>query len=594
MLNDPLDPSVSETVWMIASQLCKTASIIVICEYFMHQQPSPILVVYPTEASAESFSKEKLSPSISETPCLKGLIKDHRSRDANNTTLNKRFPGGNITMSGSNSPSGLRQRSKRVVIMDELDAFEDNKEGDPVELADKRAETFGNAVKLKSSTPTVRGASRIEKIFNESDQQRFFCPCPKCGAYQVLRWSQVKWPEDKPEEAYYECEKQDCASKLTDQERMAMIRKGEWRATAPFRGVRGRHLSGLYRLMGKKKAFRNYLHEFVSGFLKAKKKGKSSLMAWTNTFLAETFAEETVKANPHALHERREVYTVPNKVLVVTAGCDVQSDRVEIEIVGWGKDEESWGLQYIVVPGRYDDPETWAGVDAILGQKIEREDGVTLTIAAAIVDSGAFQDHVLKYTRSKTARRIFGGKGVNASGHPVLSSVSHGNKLRAPQYRIGTDTAKGIIADRLQLLESGPGYMHFPQEPSAGYGLKYFDMLTAEEFRVIWRKGVMYREWVKLDNRRNEALDCRVYALAALYHLNPNWLRLEKNLAEIKPSQKVVPKTETQSQASEPPTQDRGTEAAGTAVAAPDVAVARKKVAVRRPVLGGMMRFRPY
>jgi phage terminase large subunit GpA-like protein len=532
MLDDVLDPTVSETVWMVASQLCKTASLVLITEFFIHQQPASILAVYPTLASAEAFTKEKLMTSIRETPCMKGLIKDSRSRDSENTMLNKRFPGGNLTVCGSNSPSGLRQRSKRIILKDEIDAYEDNKEGDPCDLADRAAMTFHDAVKLSSSTPTIRGMSRIEKLFETSDKQRFFCACHKCGHQQTLKWACVKWPsEDRTAEAYYECEQ--CQAPWTDAQRIAAIDAGEWRATAPFRGVRGRHLNGIYRVMGKKKAYASYLHEFVENFLKAKRKGKHALQTWVNIFLAETYESTGDRVESDELMKRIESYTeLPASALCITAGFDVQLDRVECEVVAWGAGEESWGVKYLVIPGRYDDAETWRQVSTALNLSFRRADGVSLPISAAIVDSGAFQKHVLKFTKPLFPRRVLAGKGSNIAGSPILGVVSRANSEKAAQLRIGTDTAKGVIMGRLALTEPGPGYMHFTNAKGSGFDSGFFLMLTAEERRVKLKRGHARDEWHKIEGRRNEALDCRVYAMAALYYLNPNFAALEKNLAK--------------------------------------------------------------
>lgn len=587
--------AVSQVVLMFASQLGKTEIVNNICGFFMDADPAPILVVQPTIERAEEWSKERFAPMIRDCPALRDKVKSPRSRDSGNTVLTKNFPGGNIAIAGANAPSGLAARPRRVVLLDEIDRFplSAGTEGDPCALAERRTEDFFNAIIVKTSTPTVKGQSRIEAEFLETDQCKWFCPCPKCGKHQVLMWGQVKWPEDEPELARYECEH--CRQQLTDDERRAMVMDGEWRATAPFKGRRGYWLNGINNVSKHKKGFRNRLHQMADGFVIAKRGGKHKLRTWVNTFLAETFADETEKVEPNSLLGRREGYTAPPaSVLVITAGADVQADRVEIEIVGWGVSEESWALQYVVVPGRYEDPKTWEEVDRVLSQKFDREDGLSLGVSAAIIDSGAFQDHVLKFTRTRFVRHIIAGKGVNAAGHPVLSTVSRSNKLRAPQYRLGTDTAKGIIVGRLKQAEHGPGFMHYPSEVSAGFGREYFNQLTAEEFRTVWRKGALHREWVKDSGRRNEALDCRVYGLAALYHLNPNWSKLAKNLAR----RAVLPIVPTTSDIECPTNEPAGPgiqpAEAATAPTGGEGDPAKKKLVVRRSGIRGIMRFRPY
>lgn len=566
MLDDALDSSAQEVVWMIASQLGKTACLVGITSYFIHQDPTAILVVYPTLDSAKSWSREKLTPTLKETPALRGLVRDARSRDSENTTLNKKFPGGNITVCGANSPSGLRQRSKRVVIQDEIDAFEVNSEGDPMKQADKRAETFHNAVKIKASTPTIKGASRIEALYKDSDQQQWFCPCPRCGQHQTLKWSQVKWPDGKPEEACYECEH--CKAALTDGDRISMILNGEWRPTAPFKGIRGRHMNGLYRVIGRKKSSRSYLHEFAMEAIAAKHRGKFDIMVWVNTFLAETFEDQAEKIEASGLMKRAEAYgpELPDDVLVLTAGVDVQKDRLEVEIVGWGKGDESWGVLYAVIPGNALMPATWCELDTLLSKQWQTVSGRSLHITAACVDSGDFTQEVYTYAKPRFARRIFAVKGSNTAGDPIVSSLRRSNRMRCPVYRIGTDQAKGLIYGRLKIEEPGPGYMHFPQDRKFGFDENYFSMLTAEEIRTEFHKGFPRRVWIKT-RPRNEALDCRVYATAALAILQPDWGLLSKHLArKQKTSQggteKTVDNVETQTPdepPATPPPASRGT-----------------------------------
>ena len=351
MLDDPLDPTVSEIYWMIGSQLGKTLCIIIVIEYYIDHAPTSILAVYPTIDSTRAWMRDKFVPTVKETPRLVGKLKEPRARDSESTALNRKFPGGGLTCVGANSPSGLRQRSKKVVICDEIDAMETTSEGDPLMLADKRAETFFDAVKLKSSTPTLKGSSRIEDGIERSDKQRYFLPCHSCGEFQWIKWSQVKFSFAQPdgtekrdtENTVIVCEK--CGATWTDQQRLAAIASGhkdnppivvngmelraEWRATAPFKGIRGRILSGLYQTIGKKRAFKSYLHQFAENFLTAKHGGKETLQVWTNTFLSETFEVEAEQVEWSPLLERVEDYEgeLPMEVCLLTAACDIQKDR---------------------------------------------------------------------------------------------------------------------------------------------------------------------------------------------------------------------------------------------------------------------------
>lgn len=526
MMDDAIDPTIKEAAWMIASQMGKTACVVNICGFFMDHDATSILVVYPTIDSGKSWTREKFVPMVEETPRLAGKLSDPRSRDAENTTLNKKFPGGNITICGANSPSGLRQRSKRVVIQDEIDAFEMNAEGDPCRQADKRAETFHNAVKIKLSTPTLKGVSRIAARFDESDKQYWFCKCPKCTGKQTLVWEQVRYPNG-PKSAYYEC--LHCQAHLSDHDRIKMIMAGGWEATAPFAGIRGRHLNGLYRVIGKKDLHDNYLEEFVEDYLAAKKEGRSALMVWTNTFLALPFGDEEETIEAKGLMNRAEKYgpELPKQVLVLTAGVDIQADRAEIEVDGWGEGEESWASRYIIMPGNPMTPVFWTDLDTILQSRFKRLDGADLPISAACLDSSAFTEAVYSFCKSRFARRIIAVRGENQPGKPTISNLLRSVKKKCPYLRLGTDTTKALIYSRLKMEAPGPGCMHFPE--GFGFDEAYYQMLTAEEMKLIKVKGFTRRAWHKV-RPRNEALDIRVYSYSALVWLDPDWSALSQRL----------------------------------------------------------------
>lgn len=535
MLDDLCNPEVMETFWMIGAQLGKTECLNSAVGYFIHQSPAPILVVYPTLDSARKWSQKKLSPMLRDTPCLQGRVKDPRSRDSGNTILDKTFPGGDLTAVGANSPAGLRQLSKKIVLQDEIDTYEATSEGDPCELADARAETFHDAVFLKCSTPTLKGQSRVEAGFEKSDQQYWFVPCHECGQHQRLKWGQVKWEDENIADAWYQCEH--CNARWSDQDRIRNIRAGEWRATAPFKGVRGRHLSGLYRLIGKKKAFRSYLHEFVSSFLRAKNKGRHGLMVWINTFLAETWEEETERVSANALVNRREAYPgneIPSGVLAVTCGADLQMDRIEYEIVGWGQGFESWGIEYGQVTGSPLMPATWAAFAERIERKFAIAGGRQSRVHRVFIDSGGqkgFDEAVYRFAKPRSANGVFAIRGSNTKGAvAVPATPSRNNKLRAPVFRLGVDELKRQLLSMLKVDEPGPGFMHWPEDDTAGFDENYFSMLTSEELRVKVVKGFRVTEWHQT-RARNEAWDCRVYNLGAVVHLNPNWAKLKK-LAE--------------------------------------------------------------
>ena len=525
-LNDPI---AAGTILVWAAQMGKTEVMLNAIGYFMDQDPSPILVVYPTIDVAKKWSQKKLNCMIMDSPRLKKRVRDPRTRDSGNTILSKEFRGGSLVVAGSNSPASLRQLSCRCVFQDEIDSFlpSAGQEGDPVFLADARALNFHNAVLFKSSTPTIRGASRIEAAYEESDQRRWHVPCPECGEHQVLKWSQVKWPEGKPEDAFYVCEH--CQAELNDTQRVQMVMNGKWIAEHPERRLRGYHLSGLNRIMGRKKQFTSYLHEFVVQFLDAKHGGRENLKVWTNVFLAESWEERGERISLTTAMEQAEDYKtdpLPASVGVLTCAVDVQKDRLEYEVMGWGISEESWGIERGAIHGDPEKLECWKDLDDLLHRKWNHPSGSRLGIAATCVDSGYATTSVYSFTKPRQNRRIFAVKGSNQNGAPLISKrfLKQG---RTTLFIVGGDVAKDSIFARLRMKEHGPRFMHFPI--GYGYNEEHFRQLTGEEVRTRMKNGFPIRYYKKL-RERNESLDLRVYNLAALEILQPNMERIMEGL----------------------------------------------------------------
>ena len=528
------DPDVQSVCLQWASQTGKTEILNNIVGFFISEEPSPMLILQPTLDMAETWSKDRLAPMVRDTPILTELVADSRARDSGNTVLHKRFNGGHISVAGANSPSSLASRPIRVVLCDEVDRYPNSAgaEGDPVSLAQKRSDTFFNSVHVITSTPTIKGVSRVEAEFGMTDQRRWFCPCPHCGKHQTLEWAQVTWDKDEdgkhlPETAHLVCS--ECNKKITDKQREEMVCKGEWRATAPFSGKRGYHLNGLCSLFPPRKGFKTRLHQAVTQFLDAKHRGTESIKAWTNTFLADTWEEqgETVHSSP--LLARAEPYagTVPQDAVVLTAGIDCQQDRLECEVVAWGLGEECWGIEYKVIIGAITNPATWTQLEEFLGRSWQHESGVQLRIASAMIDTGYQSKIVYDFCKPREVNRVFAIKGVAGANRPIVSRPSRSNSSKVALFSIGVDSAKELIYSRLKIEESGAGYCHFPI--GNGYDDEYFDQLTAEKAVVRVKNGMKTRTWQKT-RARNEALDIRVYALSAFINLNASLDQLAKSL----------------------------------------------------------------
>lgn len=508
------EPGISEVVYMTSSQVGKTEILNNVIGYFSHQDPSPMLMIQPTLDMAETWSKDRLAPMIRDTDVLTDLFKDPKSRDSDNTLLHKKFNGGHITMAGANSPASLASRPIRIVLLDEEDRYpvSAGSEGDPGSLAHKRTTTFWNRLLVSASTPTNEGESKIEARYEQSDQRRFYVPCPECGASQVLSWAQIKFEKKKPETTYYECKH--CKAKLQESDKIWMLTRGEWRAEAVSKDIAGFHISELYSPWVK-------WSEMVANFLKAKRLPET-LKVWVNTSLGETWKEATEGIDPTGLLKRKENWgrVAPSGVVVVTIGVDVQADRLECEVIGWGLSQESWSLQYHVFHGKPVDREdqVWKDLDEVRFQQIKRADGALLNVGITAIDSGYSTQTVYEYCKEHEADRVFPIKGASQLGKPLVSKYSKSNKLRVKLFTIGTDTAKQMVYSRLKIHQPGPGYCHFP----ADYPEDYFKQLTAERIQTKFINGHPTRVWVMSKGKRNEALDCRVYGLAALHILNPN------------------------------------------------------------------------
>jgi phage terminase large subunit GpA-like protein len=513
MMDAISDPKIENVVFMTGAQIGKTEIINNIVGYHVHQDPAPMLIVQPTLEMAKSWSQERLAPMLRDTDVLSNIIADPRARDSGNTMLHKVFAGGHLSIAGANSPAGLASRPIRIVLCDEVDRYplSAGTEGDPVSLAKKRASTFWNRKIILVSTPTEKGASRIEAAYQESDQRKFFVPCGDCGQHQVLQWANVRWEEKNPYSAAYVCE--GCGSVWDDAARFRAIKNGEWRATAETTSkTAGFHLNGLYSPW-------TPLYEAVSDFMNSKR-DPMRLKTWVNTFLGETWEEQGEQVDEMDLMDRCENWGehLPEDVLLITAGVDVQDDRLEVEIVGWGRGEETWSLAYETMYGDPSSSELWNRLDITLQQKFDHPTRGEMVIRSVCVDSGGhYTQQVYNYARLRAGRRIFAIKGIGGEGKPIVGRPTKNNIGKINLFPVGTDTAKELVYARLKIREEGDGYCHFP----IGRSDEYFRMLTAEKKVTRYFKGRPRTEWAKI-RTRNEALDCRVYATAALAILNLN------------------------------------------------------------------------
>ena len=552
---DELSPSspIQRVVFMAGAQVGKTESGNNWLGFVIHHAPGPMMMVQPTVDTAKRLSKQRLAPMIEETPVLRERIAESRARDSGNTMLVKEFQGGVLVVTGANSAVGLRSMPVRYLFLDEVDAFpvDVDGEGDPVSLAERRTTTFSRRKIYLSSTPTIKDTSRIEREYLVSDMRRFFVPCPDCGHYQWLRWAQMKWSDGDAKTAAYCCE--ECGVLIDERHKSKMLADGEWRATADGDGkTAGFHLSSLYSPLGWK-SWSSIVEDFL-----AAKNDAPSLKTFVNTVLGETWEEEySTRVGANALAERAELYellTVPAAGLLLTAGVDVQDNRVAFVVRAWGQDEESWLVNHGEIYGDPARPELWKQLDSVLfDTPYTHETGAQLPVRAIAIDSGGhFTHEVYAYARARRDRHVIAVKGMSQPGKAIVSKPTRQDinfknqtiKGGVELWGVGTDTAKATIYGRLKNGdESGAGVYHFPM----GLAETYYEQLTSEKQVTRYSNGFPKRIWIKKEGARNEALDCEVYALAALQYFYTRvnratlWKKLTDKITTAHAAVKIAP-----------------------------------------------------
>ena len=523
------DPSIQRIVFMKSAQVGATEILLNVIGYYIDQDPSPMLVMQPTLQMGQAFSKDRLATMIRDSEKIRDCVKDPRSRDSGNTVLSKKFAGGNLTITGSNSASSLASRPIRVVLADEVDRYEASagSEGDPISLATKRTTTFWNKKIYLCSTPTVKGLSRIETAFEESDKRYYHVPCPECNVKQVLKWKNVVWDENKPETAAYACN--ECGTIINESKKQWMLKHGEWIASEPKSDTAGFHISELYSVW-------STWADMAKSFLEAKKQPEM-LKTWINTALGESWEEQGETIEHEELLERRLNYdseTIPEDVLVLTAGVDTQKDRLELQMVGWGVNYESWVIEYKIFWGDPNAANVWQELDNYLKKRFRTESGRALTISCTCIDSGGHHtNQVYQFTKPRQGRRVFAVKGLSTAGKPIANRPTFVGKNKAVLYGVGSDSAKEAIFAR---LSSEPEYttLHFCSDLDE----EYFKQLTAEKRVTKFVRGKKSLIWKQI-RPRNEALDTLVYNFAAIYILNPNYDTIQERILsqQIKPAE---------------------------------------------------------
>lgn len=552
------EPDVVEIVLMWGAQVGKTDGVEGnILGYIIDHDPQGVIFMHPNMEDARDWSRQKLEPMIAESPSLRAKVAPPRSRDKSSTILRKEFPAGFIMAIASNSPRQTRGRSAAVIVEDECDGIKPGPEGDPGELLWRRARTFPKKKRIRTSTPTIKGHSRIEAAFEASDKRYFWVPCPHCSAMQKMVWAQVKFKNETgdldPDVARYECEH--CGGKIEDRHKLEMLQGGEWRAEAPFVGIAGFHLNAIYSPW-------TTFRELAQNFIRAKR--NHDLQSFINTDLAETWEEDGESLVKDDISKRArldpwskrlpEGAELPDEVAVLTIAIDAQESppRLEYEVAGWGAGEERWSILYGRIFGHVEhDPGVLRELDAILNRPFWHAKGIPLYIRAGCFDTGWATQTIYRYCRPRFRRPLpdgfsqflFAIKGRSeASGvrRPIWPTAS-GKSKKLPRlnlWTIGVDAAKDRVHARLRISDPGPGYYHFPDDRDDDY----YAGLASEKRELRYHLGRPYFVWRPVRQKQaTEPWDLAVYNQVALIGVmsEPFGLNLDREVQRI---ERLAPK----------------------------------------------------
>jgi phage terminase large subunit GpA-like protein len=539
------DPTIETIVIMSSAQVGKTQILNNILGYLIDQDPCPIMFVAPTADDAKDWSKDRfMEGMVNVTPCLRGKVVEERTGKGSKSTIQHRsFPGGYLVVAHAGSPSRLASRPIRVVLLDELDKYEiHTKQGDPIERAMKRTTTFWNRKHVVVSTPTLKDFSPIEKWYHKSDQRRRYVPCPGCGRFGVVGFFEdddaqffMSWPKEKDsrgqvirhewEKAHLVCRK--CGAVIEEIHKEEMDSKGRWVKENPNSGnVAGFQLNEILSPWGEwKKIAKRFIDALgdVEG-----------LRSFYNETLGRTWELKGEALNESILMRRKERYAaeVPKGVAVLTAGVDVQADRIECVVKGWGaRSRESWAIRRVWFPGKPTSAEPWNALDEFLASAFDHELGVKIGISATFVDAGYETQKVYDFCKPRLRRFIFPSVGRSQTAYIVQRPKNPRGGVYL--HTVGTDITKEHIYRHLKIPQpepgqvAQPGYCHFPDKEE--FDTEYFAQLTAEKLVIISKAYNSRKEWVKI-RPRNEALDMEVYALAALESRRVDFAKAEAGL----------------------------------------------------------------
>ncbi|HEV7693127.1 MAG TPA: terminase gpA endonuclease subunit [Hyphomonadaceae bacterium] len=514
------DPAISRITFVKPVRIGATALIVAIVGAYVQNDPCNILALQPTLDDARDFVVSTIEPTFAASPKLAGLLT--REKTKRDTILSRRFPGGSFKCVAAASPRNLRRHTVRILVMDEVDAYEPSAEGSPIKLAEKRTLSFPNRLIFQASTPTTVETSNILKAYSESDQRIFEIPCAHCGEFFEPRWKDVVWGKDSdgnhlPETAHMVCPTSGCV--IEESSKPAAVEAGRWRATKPHVvGHAGFKTSALVSTLTNA-SWAEIAKEFL-----AAKADPDLLRVVTNTLFAEPWLDRAGDGlDEGTLQARAEpcgLEALPVDIRVLVAGIDLQDDRCEVVTCGFSA-TEMFVLAYETVHGPPTSDETWARLDDLLKRRFQHPLGGQLSYDAAALDSGSgsHTDLAYAFTRPRFARGVVSIKGDGGT-RPLIERSS-----KPGLYIVGVDGAKSRL---FGLLEK-PGHIRF----SADLPARFYEELCSERRVTFYKAGQPLRRWERIKGMRNEALDATCYAMAVRQLVGVDFLRRENELRQV-------------------------------------------------------------
>ncbi|MEM0978428.1 MAG: phage terminase large subunit family protein [Pseudomonadota bacterium] len=520
------DPAIERVTIVKPVRVGFTSMLTACLAHHVANDPAPILALLPTESDCRDYVVSDVEPVFGSSPALNGLL----SNGERSTLLSRRFAGGSLKIVAARAPRNLRRHNVRILLCDETDGYETTNEGDPITLAERRTLSFADRKIVLGSTPVHEASSPILRAYKQSDMRVWEVPCPKCGVFSELAWGQIEWPEGEPSKAKWRCPS--CEALILERHKSEMVAKGSWRATRPeVSGHAGFRLNALTSLLANAS-----WGKLAVEFLQAKD-DPATLQTFVNTILAEGWSNQGQSVSELDLAARAEVFglqCIPNDVLALTAGVDVQNDRLETTFCGWSETGICYILAHSVIWGPWDDDGSWAELDHLLSSRWTHPLGGSIGIDATVIDagSGLHMAKVQAFCQGRSGRKLLAGKGVAGFSRPWVAPSKGRNKL----WIVGVDVIKQAILDRLQR----PGLIRF----SSDLGGEFYEQLTSEHLVVRYSRGQPTRRWERIPGRVAEALDATVYAHAARQVISPSWegrrAKLARDLPEKRPAPKII------------------------------------------------------